>query len=98
MLRGSFSVAYRKCGKPTCRCARGEKHPYNRITWSERAKSKIKTIPSQDVDWAKELTGNYRIFRKNRQRLRQLECDQKLLFDQLEDELVGMARKQKPYL
>ena len=26
VLRGSFFVRYRRCGKPSCRCARGQGH------------------------------------------------------------------------
>ena len=98
MLRGTFGVAYRKCGKPTCWCALGKGHPYSRITWSEGARSRTKTIPPQDTDWAQKLTGNYRLFRKTRKTLRELEQDIKVLLDQLEDQLVRNARKQRPYL
>ena len=98
MLRGTFGVAYRKCGKPTCWCAAGKGHPYSRITWSEGVRSRTKTIPSQDIDWAQKLTGNYRRFRKTRKTLRELEQDIKELLDQLEDQLVRSARKQRPYL
>ena len=97
MLRGTFGVAYRKCGKPTCWCAAGKGHPYSRITWSEGARSRTKNIPSQDTDWAQKLTENYRRFRKTRRTLRELEQDLKELFDQLEDQLVRSARKQRPY-
>lgn len=98
MLRGTFGVAYRKCGKPTCWCAAGKGHPYSRITWSEEARSRTKIIPSQDTDWAQKLTGNFRRFRKTRKTLRELEQDIKELLDQLEDQLVRSARKQRPYL
>ena len=98
MLRGTFGVAYRKCGKSACWCAAGKGHPYSRITWSENAQSRTKTIPSQDTDWAQKLTENYRRFRKTRRTLRELEQDIKELLDQLEDQLVRNARKQRPYL
>lgn len=97
MLRGTFGVAYRKCGKPTCWCAAGTGHPYSRITWSEGARSRTKNIPSQDTDWAKKLTENYRRFRKIRRTLRELEQDLKERLDQLEDQLVRKARKQRSY-
>lgn len=97
MLRGTFGVAYRKCGKSTCYCAAGKGHPYSRITWSEEARSRTKTIPSQDTAWAQKLTENYRRFRKTRRTLREFEQDLKALLDQLEDQLVRKARKQRPY-
>jgi hypothetical protein len=97
MLRGTFGVAYRKCGKSNCWCVSGDGHPYNRITWSEGARSRTKNIPSQDTDWAQEFTENYRRFKKTRRTLRELERDLKELLDQLEDQLVRNARKQRPY-
>ncbi len=35
-LPGSLGVIYQRCGKPTCRCARGERHgPYWSRFWRE---------------------------------------------------------------
>jgi hypothetical protein len=44
------------CGKPTCRCARGELHgPYFYCFWRERGKLKKAYIRKADVDRARNL-------------------------------------------
>ncbi len=97
MIRGSFGVAYRKCGNPNCRCAQGAGHPMNRMTWSEGGRSRTKTILAKDVEWAKAMAGNYKQFRKNRQALRVLERKINLALDQLEAKVVDKTACKRGY-
>ena len=64
MIPGAFKIVYCKCGKENCWCYQKKGHPFRRITWTENGLSKTKAIPQKDVDWIKEVTGNYRKFRK----------------------------------
>jgi hypothetical protein len=98
MLRGKFGVAYRRCGTPTCWCAKGEGHPNTRITWTENATSRTKSIPAEDIEWAKQHTETYRRFRKNRQALRELERKLNAALDAMEEKRVQKTRKQRKYL
>jgi len=97
MIRGTFNKVFLKCGKPTCRCAHGKGHLSLRVTWTEKAQPKTKAIPTEDANWIKKMTENYRIFRKHRQRLRALEKKMNQLLDEFEDELVTKTRQKREY-
>jgi hypothetical protein len=99
MLRGSFGIHFRRCGTLTCWCVSGGKgHPQSRITWGEKAKKFSKTIPEKDVAWIKEVTDMYRNFRKIRQRLREINEQERFLLDELENDEVNKTRKLRNYL
>jgi hypothetical protein len=99
MLRGSFGINYRRCGKPTCWCANAEKgHPFNRITWMRNARSFSKVIPEHDVPWIKEVTQKYRDFKSIRKQIRELDEKLILLLDELEDEKIEKTEQLKAYL
>jgi len=98
MLRGSFGVAYRRCGTPTCWCADSYGHPINRITWSEKSVSKTKSIREEDIVWVKEQTDAYRRFRKNRKALREVERKINSALDAVEEKTVKRTRKRRAYL
>ncbi len=97
MIRGSFGMVTRKCGKPNCWCVEGTGHPVNRITWTEKARSRTKAIPAADVTWVETMTDNYRRFRKNRQALRTLERKINTAVDELETKIVDVTKRQKEY-
>jgi len=40
MMQGSVIYRRMKCGKPNCRCTRGEPHSYLCVTYKEKGKSK----------------------------------------------------------
>ncbi len=47
---GSVGVQWVRCGKPTCRCARGERHgPYSYRFWREDGRLRKRYIPAADV-------------------------------------------------
>ena len=48
LLRGSLIVLRRRCGKPTCHCAKGEPHATPALSFSQRGKTRILTLrPTQ---------------------------------------------------
>lgn len=98
MLRGSFGVAYRRCGTPTCWCADSHGHPVNRITWTEQSVSRTKSIREEDIVWVKEQTDAYRRFRKNRKALREVERQINSALDAVEEKTVNRTRKRRAYL
>lgn len=99
MIRGTFSRVSRRCGKPTCWCARSEQgHEYLRITWTEKGEGKTQAIPEPDADWIRKMTTNYRQFRKRRQQIRQLEGRLRLLLDQYEEKNIEKTKRLKDYL
>jgi len=51
-LPGSLSKHYRKCGKPTCRCASGEGHLLWQLTFMVKGKKRVEHIPHE---WVEEI-------------------------------------------
>jgi len=58
LLRGSLITLRRRCGKPSCRCARGEPHCSPALSFSSKGKTKILTLTPdllQEIRWALQL-------------------------------------------
>lgn len=45
VLRGSLICLRRKCGKPNCHCREGKAHASPALSYSQRGKTKILTLP-----------------------------------------------------
>jgi hypothetical protein len=51
MIFGTLAERGRVCGKPTCRCARGEKHPAVQLAhWAGDGKTRSQHVPFAVVD------------------------------------------------
>ena len=98
MIRGSFGTVHRKCGAPNCWCAQGSGHPLDRINYSQDGRSRTKAVKAQDVEWAREMTENYKRFRKIRQELRSLEKQINQAIEELEAKIVGKTARQRNYV
>jgi hypothetical protein len=51
-LPGSLALTYRRCGKPTCRCAQGEGHPSWSLTFMVGGEKRVEHIPTE---WVEEV-------------------------------------------
>lgn len=49
-LPGSLSVTRRRCGKPSCHCARGEGHPSWSLTFMVGGQKRVEHIPAGWVE------------------------------------------------
>ena len=49
-LPGSFAVSHRRCGKPSCHCAKGNGHPFATLTFMVAGKKRVETIPADWLD------------------------------------------------
>jgi hypothetical protein len=65
LIRGTLSERKRTCGKPNCRCAKGEKHVSLYLVASEGGKYRQVFIP-------KELEAVVRLWVQNHQKARDL--------------------------
>lgn len=65
LIRGSLVVRQRTCGKPNCRCARGEKHASLYLVVSEEGKYRQVFVP-------KDLEQVIRLWVENHQKARDL--------------------------
>ena len=50
LLPGSLSLTHRRCGKPTCHCARGEGHPIWFLTFMAGGQKRVERIPAAWVE------------------------------------------------
>lgn len=46
LLRGSLITLHRRCGKPSCHCARGQPHSSPALSFSTKGKTRILTLTS----------------------------------------------------
>lgn len=98
MIRGSFATVHRKCGAPNCWCAQGVGHPLNRINYTHEGRSRTKAVKLQDIEWATQMTENYKRFRKNRQALRSIDKQINQAIDELETRIVDKTARKRDYV
>ncbi len=68
---GSFYLLKRKCGKPSCRCARGKLHAVWVLTRSELGKHKLYSVPSDQRAQVRQRAAAWRRYQRARARLLQ---------------------------
>lgn len=66
LRKGTVYTLRRKCSKPSCRCARGQRHESVVLTASVSGKTKLWTISKEDIETIRQQTECYRQFRKSR--------------------------------
>lgn len=66
LIKGTLYTLRRKCSKPSCRCARGERHESVVLTASIAGKTRLWTIPEERIEEIREKTEQYRRFRQAR--------------------------------
>jgi hypothetical protein len=69
MVQGSFYLLRRTCGKPTCRCTRGQRHATWVITRSEAGRRRLYSVPAAQRRQLRTLTWEYRRWQLARARL-----------------------------
>jgi uncharacterized protein DUF6788 len=88
MMRGSFVVLGKKCGKPNCACARGEPHPTRYLSWSEQGRTQIAYVSAHNAATVREAADRYQRFRTARAELVKL-CGRLLeVVDSLAEALI----------
>ena len=90
LLKGSVYELKTRCGKPSCHCAAAEGPPHSStvLSWSERGKTRLCTLPAGDTDHLRHQAGNHRRFRQNRAALVKLHRQILLVIDRLERALL----------
>jgi hypothetical protein len=63
---GSFYLQKRRCGKPNCRCARGELHQAWVISRSQGGASRMFMVPAEQRARLRQLTSEYRRYQRAR--------------------------------
>ena len=99
MLKGSVVTLARRCGKPGCKCNRGEKHKRKYLSISDGEKTRMIYLKPGMAMKVGEAAERYRRFRSARARLVKVQKEVLDLFNQLEEiqreELNGKRGKKK---
>jgi len=89
VMKGSVYELKRRCGKPGCKCTRGQLHTSMVISASEGGKTKLQVIPRGFLVEVQNKVRNYQELRRARKRL--VEIHRKML--KLMDEMEAMRRE-----
>ena len=92
VIKGSVYELKTKCGKPGCKCAKGQLHPRMVLSASEKGKTKLRAIPRGFLVEVKTKVRCYQELRGARARL--VEMHKKLL--KVMDEMEAMRREEMP--
>jgi hypothetical protein len=86
LLPGSLYTLKRRCGKPNCRCTKGQLHTSTVLSYRGEQKRQTITPPPGQVKTLKTMTDEYRRFRKARAQLVRLQRQMLDLVDKIQIE------------
>ena len=66
MVQGSFYLLRRKCGKPHCHCATGQRHTTYVLTRSEQGRDRLYTVPKDQRAQVRQWAAEYRRYQRAR--------------------------------
>ena len=73
MVHGLPHEVYRKCGKPNCKCVKGEPHgPYNALSVNKGGRHKIVMVKQADAGTIMKKSRRYKYFQKTLGRIRKI--------------------------
>jgi len=83
LTKGSVYQMKRRCGKPTCICARGKLHASWVLSWSEDGKTRLRSLDKDDLPLIARRASAYTRFRRARARLTKVHQDMLKTIDAL---------------
>ena len=84
VIKGSVYELKTKCGKPGCKCAKGQLHPRMVLSVSEKGKTKLRAIPHGFLVEVQAKVRCYQELRRARARLVQVHKQILKVMDQME--------------
>jgi hypothetical protein len=97
VIKGTVYELKRRCGKPGCKCARGELHARMVVSASEEGKTRLQVIPRGYLVEVQEKVGRYQELRRMRTRLGAIYQKMLEVMDAMEaarrEELSAVGRK-----
>ena len=66
LIKGNVYEIARKCGKPSCACTRGQLHKSMVLSWSHQGKTKLKSVPRENLVELSRKSEEYIRFRRVR--------------------------------
>ncbi len=88
MVRGSFVVLGKKCGKAGCACTRGELHPTRYLSASQDGRTRMVYVSAEQAATVKPAAERYQRFRRARAQLVKLSTRTVALADRLQQALT----------
>ena len=95
LVRGTVYTLRRKCSKPACRCAQGERHATVVLTANIKGRTRLWTIGQDRIEELRERTEAHRQFRKARAAFLEQWARRQAAILRLID-AIGKARTQQP--
>ncbi|RMG55298.1 MAG: hypothetical protein D6722_28025 [Bacteroidetes bacterium] len=96
MVQGSLYLLRRKCGKPNCRCARGELHASWVLTRSESGRGRLYPVRAEQLATLRPLAREYRRWQQARARLVKQCAEMVALIDELAEGRLQSWPPDKP--
>ena len=96
MIPGSFYLMRRKCGKASCRCAKGQLHPVWVLTRSEAGRHKLYSVPVDQRAQVRQRAAAWRRYQRARARFGKQAAALLALADQLAQAQTVVWPKPKP--
>jgi hypothetical protein len=66
LVKGNVYEIARRCGTPNCGCTRGQLHRNMVLTWSERGRHRMRSIPPAQLADLRKKSAEYLRFRRAR--------------------------------
>ena len=87
VLAASLSKTHKVCGKPNCKCARGDKHMVYQLSWTENGRRRSTHIRRDELVRIQAAVERYRKLRRYRADLLKLASEAASLIDALVEAL-----------
>lgn len=87
VLAASLSKTQKVCGKPNCKCARGEKHVVYQLSWTENGRRRCIHIRAGELTKIQAAVDRYRQLRQCRAELLKIASEGAALIDVLVEAL-----------
>ena len=87
VLAASLSKTHKVCGKPNCKCARGDKHMVYQLSWTENGTRRSTSIRLDELARVRAAVERYRHLRQSRAELLKLASEAASLMDVLVETL-----------
>jgi hypothetical protein len=92
VIKGTVYELRRKCGKPGCKCAKGELHARMVVSASEKGRTRLRVIPRGFLVEVQERVKRYQDLRRVRTRLVAIHRQMLRVLDEME----AMRREELP--
>ncbi len=96
LLPGSLYTLRRRCGKPSCRCTRGQLHSSTVLAYRGQGGPRNIIPTPEELPAVRKLTSQYRQFRQARTQLLRLERQMRKLIDRLEAARIAQGERRFP--